>query len=198
MIFVFISLFLTPFAAGAETYLLERDTPVTFTIVPQGSTIAFHARSTGHSFSGVTNHLEGTITFVPARIEEAFRTEIEIDAASLDTDNKARNKKMRKKYLETEKFPKISFVGDHFKVLDKGISQGVIRGIVSGGVTVHGVTRWIDLEVFGKIEGDAIKVRGEVPLKITSFGIPLPKMFFIKVKDDIRVDFEITAKGKGI
>ncbi|RME56862.1 MAG: YceI family protein [Deltaproteobacteria bacterium] len=195
--FVVVSFLLLLFVARggrAEEYLLERETPVRFSILSEGSRVAFHAKSTGHSFTGVTNRIRGEITFVPARIEETFKTEVHIDAASLDTDNKGRNKNMRKKYLETEKYPEISFVSDKFTVIEKGITQGIIRGKASGKLTIHGMSREIDLDVFGKIDGDTIQVRGETPLRITDFGIPLPKMLFIKVKDDIRVEFEVEGR----
>jgi hypothetical protein len=38
-------------------------------------------------------------------------------------------------------------------------------------------------------------VAGEVPLKLSDFGIPIPRFLFLKMKDQIKVAFEVVAVG---
>lgn len=87
---------------------------------------------------------ESTITSNSKDFADATVTLI-ADAASIDTDNEMRDGYLRKPdYLDTEKYPTISFKstsfkkeGDHYKV--------------TGPLTLHGVTKTVTLTAVGKL-----------------------------------------------
>ncbi len=90
------------------------------------------------------------------------------------------------KVLDTGQFPEIRF-GSTFV---EGIGDG--RWTVRGDLTLHGQTHPVKLEVYGK-NG---RYRGATELKQRDFGIPPISVGggAVKVKNELRVEFEIVGK----
>ena len=80
--------------------------------------------------------------------------------------------------------------------------DGLFKFDTTGDLTVSGVTKSIQMPVtLHKAGADAVKVMGEIKLKMTDFGIkpPAPSIALglIKTGDDVKVSFEwLTAKKK--
>ncbi len=90
------------------------------------------------------------------------------------------------KVLDSERYPDIRF---HSTALE---SSGAGRWIVRGELSLHGQTRPIKLDV----QGQNGHYRGTVGLKQRDFGIE-PIVVgggTVKVKDELRLEFEIVAK----
>ena len=94
------------------------------------------------------------------------------------------------KVLDPARFPEISFVST--SVEPAGGSSAPKRYLVRGNLTLHGVTRPIELPVSFS-EGH---YTGKVTLRQTAFSMTPVKIAggAVKVKDDIEVVFEIVAK----
>jgi hypothetical protein len=90
------------------------------------------------------------------------------------------------KVLDTEKFPEISFRSIQVEKL------GSSKFVVNGELTLHGQTRPVKVEV----EGEGGHYRGSAQLKQTAFGITPITVGggTVKVKNELRVEFEIVAK----
>ncbi|HLB88264.1 MAG TPA: YceI family protein [Terriglobales bacterium] len=90
------------------------------------------------------------------------------------------------KVLDTEKFPNISFRSTQVEKL------GSSKFVVDGDLTLHGQTRPMRVEV----EGQGGRYRGVAVLKQTAFGITPVTVGggAVKVKNEVRVEFEIVAK----
>ncbi len=94
------------------------------------------------------------------------------------------------KVLDTARFPEISFVSTSVET-PAGGSSSPKRYLVRGNLTLHGVTRPIELPV-SFAEG---RYAGKVTLKQTDFGITPVKIAggAVKVKDAIEIEFEIVS-----
>ncbi|HEV2697985.1 MAG TPA: YceI family protein [Terriglobales bacterium] len=90
------------------------------------------------------------------------------------------------KVLDSEKFNQIQFRSTSIGELGEG------KWTVRGDLSVHGQTRGVKVEV----EGSDGHYSGSVQLRQTEFGITPISIAggSIKVKDEIRVEFEIFAK----
>ena len=90
------------------------------------------------------------------------------------------------KVLDTRQFPEIRF---HSTAVEPG---GKGRRVVRGELSLHGQTRPVRLEV----QGENGHYRGTADLKQRDFGIEPVSVGggTVKVKDELRVEFEIVAK----
>ena len=117
---------------------------VTYVIDPSHSTAGFKVRhlmvsNVRGEFSGVS----GTVVF-DAEDSVNSKVEASIDAITIQTRDNQRDQHLKSAdFLDVEKFPKITFISK--KVVPVG--DGEWR--VVGDLTIHGVTREVDLDVEG-------------------------------------------------
>jgi hypothetical protein len=96
------------------------------------------------------------------------------------------------KYMETEKFPKSLFNGKlkGFNVNAKG-EQSVIA---TGKLTMHGVTR--DIEVPGKIQFDGGKalMKAKFIVVLADYNIKIPKLVWQNIAEEVEVSIDFVYK----
>ena len=92
---------------------------------------------------------------------------------------------MKSEVLDTARFPEIAFASTSVE------SSGPQRYLVRGNLTLHGVTRPVDLTV----TSSGGRYTGKVTLKQTAFGITPIKIAggTVRVKDAIEIAFDIAA-----
>ncbi|MCS0601488.1 YceI family protein [Streptomyces sp. LP11] len=118
----------------------EPPAPGDWEVEPAHSSIAFSARHIGlarihgrfDSFAGVVRIAEQV---------ERSQMHVVIDAASIDTGVRMRDDHLRSAdFLDVGRFPVLEFYGDRF------VSKGGNRWAVTGGLSLHGVTRTVTLD----------------------------------------------------
>ncbi|MEK7469520.1 MAG: YceI family protein [Planctomycetota bacterium] len=141
-------------------------------------------------FSGWTRSIVGELTYETGRLAETARGLVTADPATLDTGDAARDKEIREKILETAKFPQMSF--------EVGVigMTGLDTMNMSGTMEIHGVRKQVTIPCSIRVRRDGYAwMKGEIRLNMTDFGIDPPvKMGIIKVRDEIRIWFEIWAE----
>ena len=157
--------------------------------------VAFEAtgRPSALRIRGTTHSLEGTIKSTAA----GLTGDVTVDLDSLDTGLKMRNEHMKKKYLETPKFPKaqlhIAKVGE-FK---QGGKVAVGSFPFEGTLKLHGVEKAIT----GVVELKAVRADAALPIiatftiSIKDFGINTPSFAGITVTDTVNVKVDALARG---
>ncbi len=171
------ALLLVPAGARAERY--------SFDVHEKFVNITFESRMDIEDVVGTTNKVAG---FVDLSGKGSFRFAVPV--ASLDTGIALRDEHLRSPHwLDVEKYPEIVFEGS--SVVPAG--EGKLK--VSGSLKVHGVekplevvveARRIDKEQAAKLglgEGRWLRVRGELPVKLSDFGVKIPEMAAAKVND---------------
>jgi polyisoprenoid-binding protein YceI len=182
------------FLAAAAT--LHADSR-TYTIAKGGSNVAeFHAEDTYDSFEGKTSDVTGSITADPAN-PATSTVQIVININSLDTGNGLRNKEMRERYLETNKFGTAAF---------KSVSVTGPASIapnqpadisVTGDMTLHGVTKRMTIPVRVVLIPDGrIHATSSFKIHMPDFGISVPHNILVTVNDDVPVRLDVWASGK--
>ncbi len=94
------------------------------------------------------------------------------------------------KALKADDYPEITFVAEKLKSSGSSLAG-------DGQLTVGAVTNDITVDLtYEELSDDAFKVTGEIPMKMTDFGITPPTAMLgaIKTGDDVTIKFEIAMK----
>lgn len=127
-----------PMLVSACLPLLAADT---YVIDATHSEISFKIRHLMVKLSGRFTKFEGKVV-VDESDHRKSSVEVSIDAASINTDNEARDKHLRSAdFFGVEQFPKITFKSKSVRELAKG------RLEITGELTLHGVTRTITFPI---------------------------------------------------
>ncbi|MBX9767414.1 MAG: YceI family protein [Bdellovibrionales bacterium] len=114
---------------------------------------------------------------------------------SLDTGMTLRNEHMKKKYLETEKFPlaKLTFtkvtIPDSLKAENAVVEKLPFEGTLS----LHGVDKLVSGTAKVEKKGDELSVVASFGIKISDFGIPTPGFAGITVAEDVDVEVQLSG-----
>ncbi|HET7519016.1 MAG TPA: YceI family protein, partial [Actinomycetes bacterium] len=67
-----------------------------------------------------------------------------------------------------------------------------VRGEGKGRLTVHGITREVDLDLQGVWSGSTIQVAGQLPVKMTDYQIEPPRFGpVVSIEDGLAVDLKL-------
>lgn len=118
---------------------------------------------------------------------------ITVGLKDLETGIDLRDKHMREKYLEVEKFPAATLVVPLDAVTwpaDGKSSEGEAKGTFS----VHGKSKEISFKYKVTASGGTYAVEGEAPVNFKEFDVNVPSYMGITVKPDITVQAKFNAK----
>lgn len=155
-------------------------------------------------FAGRTSKVTGRVNLSPDDLRQASGS-LAVDLASLDTGIALRNEHMRG-FLETERHPLATFKFSGIEVAGNRLrADGVVTGMASGDLTIHGVTRRVStpVELTNLPEsdkqfrgGDWIAFSSQFRVKMSDYGIALPTMMLgVKVADEVVIDVNGAAKA---
>lgn len=134
--------------------------------------IQFRIQHLGYSWLyGRFNEFDGKFSY-DAKNPTANKVEVTINTASIDSNHAERDKHLRSDdFLDVGKFPQARFVSSKFE--DKGNGKAVL----TGDLTLHGVTKPVVIDVEHIGEGDdpwggyRAGFYGTTTLKLADFGI---------------------------
>ena len=178
--FIFCALILSQRAVAQDT-VLQLD--------PAKTAVNFTLGDVLHTVHGTFRLKSGTIHFDPA--SGAAGGDVVIDAASGDSGNRTRDKKMNKDILETQRYPTIEFLPKHFtgKVSPQGESQVQVEGTFRLHGSDHDLTLTFPIQVAG--QQLSTSTHFEVPYE--AWGLKNPSTLFLRVNNIVQID--ITAAG---
>lgn len=158
------------------------------------SSISFEASSTLHPVKGKVMHFAGKVVVPSTKDRSSGNVVLDIEASSLDTNHEGRDKKVRESCLEISRFPSIQFKSIEIRNDEKDYSPGRGgRAEVIGLLDLHGVQKKILVPVEYTYSTDLLRVKGKVTIKMSDFRIPEPKFLFLRVKDEIMIEFDVQA-----
>jgi polyisoprenoid-binding protein YceI len=96
------------------------------------------------------------------------------------------------KYMESEKFPKATFAGKINGFDTKSAQEQKV--VAAGKLTIHGVTR--DVEIPGSIRktGNSYTVAAKFPVKLVDHKIKVPELMWQKIAEQIDVTVEFSMR----
>jgi polyisoprenoid-binding protein YceI len=174
------------------------------------SHVTMKARTTTEEFDGHTDRVEGAVELSPTAggVKEQVVARVVIDLASMNTGNAQRDRHMREKYLETDRFPKAVFtlrrIENPARLELTAGQPTVVR--VAGTLSIHGVERPLTAEVrvtrlaretIGGREFpvEVLRVHTEFPVRLSDYRIRTPRFLFIKMSNTVRLAIDLYAEA---
>ena len=161
----------------------------TFELDPTQTKVAFTLGDVLHTVHGTFRLKRGVIHFDEAT--SLASGELVVDATSGDSGSKARDGKMHKEILESQKFPEIIFIPQKFK--GTLATAGKSHLDVDGQFTIHGETHPMTLAIdadFGN--GTTADTSFDVPY--VKWGMKNPSTFILRVNDKVQISIHAVAR----
>lgn len=173
------------------------DEPRDYALVPDLCRVGFDAKSTLHDFSGVTSNVKGSFRVDFDDPEGACSGEIVAAAGTLKTGVEGRDAKMLE-HLDVKSFPEIKFKIERFRPSEGGVdvAKMTAKGEVSGTMSIRGVERPLTIPVAVEVDPQRrVVVKGEVPLKLSDYGVPVPSQLgVINMEDEVKIWIALRAR----
>ncbi len=122
--------------------------------------------------AGQTNAVTGTLTIAGSDVSAVALT---ADMTKLTSDQSRRDNQVQGRILETAKFPTATLKLLKPISFGKAPAEGVVvkqKGSVE--MTMHGVTKTVDVDVQARLKGGKIEVAGSLPLTWSDWNIADP------------------------
>jgi polyisoprenoid-binding protein YceI len=180
---VLASLLLSALIAQATAYSID----------PAACEAGFELKATMHTVHGSTRKVSGEVRATP---EEAgalsLSGRIEIDAAALETGNEKRDATMRRTSLLVASFPAIVFEPERFSPTGPAGADGAVPGILTGRLTIRGVSKAQAIVAGLAHRGARIVASGSFDLAWADFGVPDPSFFVVRIDKTVHARFNVT------
>ena len=96
------------------------------------------------------------------------------------------------KYVESEKYPKSTFQG---KIVGfKANATGVQQVKAQGKLTIHGVTKDIDVPGTVEVQGKKLQMKSKFMVKVADYDITIPSLVFQNIAEEVEVTIDFTFK----
>lgn len=119
---------------------------------------------------------------------------VQADLQQLTSDQDRRDNAMQRRGLETGQFATATFTLDGPVTLNTDPARNQpVSAQVNGRLTIHGVTREVSVSLDGRWTGQTIEVAGQLPIRISDYGITLPEGGpVLSVQDEALVELQLT------
>ncbi|MDQ7842132.1 MAG: YceI family protein [Armatimonadota bacterium] len=160
-----------------------------FVADPAASRVEFFVRDNRGGFAGVVRAME--VRVAVREDGDAFAADVEarFDAASLTTGNGLRDSQMRREFLQTDRHPVILF---HGTAVPQARPGGLpFPATLRGTLTLRGVSREVEIPLRVTALADAYLAEGRLTIRLSEFGIPVPRFLIFVAEDPVAVSFKI-------
>lgn len=158
-------------------------------IDPAKSTLHYTVDSTLHTVHGTFAIKSGSLRFDPDSGKASG--EIIVDAASGDSGNASRDKKMHKEVLESSRYAEITFRPDRVDGKVQPQTSSTVQ--VHGTFVLHGAEHELTVPVEAKVEPDHWKGSAKFSVPYIQWGLKNPSNFLLKVNPAVNIDLEMTG-----
>jgi polyisoprenoid-binding protein YceI len=136
---------------------------------------------------GRTSSVNGTATIANDQLTAASMT---VDMKSVASDKPPRDSQFQTQIMDTAQFPTSTFVLTKPIDLSKLPTDGSTgTATATGNLTLHGVTKSVDIPLQVKADGSDIDVQGSVAIHFSDYNIDNPSNGLAKVGDDGTMEF---------
>ena len=143
---------------------------------------------------GVTPAVSGSLLLDINRPGDARLLELVVDLRPLRSDSERRDRAVRFKYLDTNRFPYARLSSAALRGMPRAITHGrVFRYSLSGDLEVHGVTKRTTWQGEATISGDTLRGVARSTVKMSAFGIEVPSLLTLRSADDVKLEIRFVA-----
>jgi polyisoprenoid-binding protein YceI len=131
---------------------------------------------------GRTTGVTGTMTIDGTTINAV---DITADLTGLQSDESNRDRQLQRQGLETATFPTATFSLTQPIELESVPAEGeIIEVTATGDLTLHGVTKSVEIPLQARLESGVITVAGSLPIQFADYSIQQPQgMIVLSVED---------------
>jgi polyisoprenoid-binding protein YceI len=154
--------------------------------ITEKSFVSFYSHATMEDIKA--EHTNASSIFNPETGEIVFALPIK----EFKFDKALMQEHFNEKYMESEKFPKATFQGkvEGFQKANPGIQQ--VKAI--GKLTVHGVTKEVDLPGTLEVTGNKLQLKSKFIVKLEDHSIAIPQLMWQNIAEQVEVTLEFTYK----
>lgn len=177
--------------------------PVSYAVIPgSAQSVRFDARTQTERYGGTTTQVSGQIQVDWAHPAVSPAARFEVSLSSLSTGSGGRDSNMRRRFLQTDKFPTAAFTLTALDAPAGPVQVGQsVRGVAHGSFTLHGVTRVISPTVTvtrepGPKGRDGLHLVAHFVVRLKDYDIGTPRLLFLVVRQEhpILVDVHAIAR----
>ena len=156
---------------------------VRYPLGPSHGNISFKATSRLVDADGRFHRFGGEVRMDPKALEQAV-VSLAIDAASVDTGILRRDDHLRSEdFFHVTRFPQITFASRRVAPADGKV-------LVTGDLTLHGVSREVTVPVELELSAGALRARGEFTIRMSDYGMTY-RSWFNPLRDEVRILFDL-------
>ena len=162
-------------------------------INPTQSSVHYTVSSSLHTVHGTFAVKRGDLRLEPASGKAGG--EIVVDAASGQSGNDSRDKKMHKEVLESGRFTDIVFRPD--RVQGSVQPHGNCTVKLHGVLVLHGSEHEMTIPVQGELHSDQWKGTAEFSVPYIDWGLKNPSNFLLKVEHSVKIEVDMAGTIQG-
>ena len=156
---------------------------VRYPLGPSHGNVFFKATSRLVDADGTFHRFAGEVRVDPKALEQAV-VSLAIDAASVDTGILRRDDHLRSEdFFHVTRFPQITFASRRVAPADGKV-------LVTGDLTLHGVSREVTVPVELELSAGALRARGEFTIRMSDYGMTY-RSWFNPLRDEVRILFDL-------
>jgi len=131
---------------------------------------------------GRTSGVSGSLTIAGTQVTDAS---FEADLTGLTSDDRNRDRQLGNQGIETNQFPTATFKLTSPIALGSIPADGQeISATAAGQLTLHGVTKDVQIPLKAKLSGNVIVVSGSLPIAFADYNIQKPESFKVLSIED--------------
>jgi polyisoprenoid-binding protein YceI len=159
----------------------------TMTVDPASSNVTFALTGTGHEVHGTFHVSQGTINF--DRNSPGVSGSVVVSAASGESGEKSRDKKMHSDVLDVTHYADVTFEPKSYQGTIASTGDSNIQ--VSGVFTLHGTPHDITVPMQVHIDGTNVTAKGSFIVPYVQWGLKDPSIMFLKVAKEAHVNLDL-------
>lgn len=199
---VVVAALLVPAARGAPAGDGGPGSVRRYVIVPEQSQARYRAqevflgiRRPGRTV-GATSAIEGEILVDQAHFSHSRPGVIRVDIEQLASDDPARDRAIRERWLQSSRFP----VAEFRTVAVEGLPDTYpgaerVSLVLHGDLTIRGVTRPVRFQGWVIVEDGVLRGAAATTIRLSDFGIEPPSILgLLRVEDQVDVEVDLVAR----
>jgi polyisoprenoid-binding protein YceI len=161
----------------------------TMTLNPDASKVAFALKGTGHEVHGSFHVSKGSIAF--DRSAPSMSGSVVVSAASGESGDKSRDKKMHSDILNVDQYTEVTFEPKSYQGTIAPSGDSTIQ--VSGVFTLHGAPHDITVPMQVHIDGTNVTAKGSFLVPYVKWGLKDPSIMILKVAKEVQIDLDLAG-----
>lgn len=161
----------------------------------EGSTVDFRATDPLESFTGHAPVASAALRVDPAHPATA-RGSVTVRAASITTGNLVRDRNAARGVFEADRYPVLRYTISDVQADPTDLASGAtVRLVVTGTLTMHGITRKVTARGTVLRQGDRLTAELRFDVRLSDFGMDRPRFLFLQVDDLVTVQVELVVQS---